>query len=130
MFSSAAATIETDTLENGDMTVTCSAQDVLDMSWSVRLTFPYSSEDIYFSTILQSSSEDVDITNGITLSSAITSVSEFYYSTVESTMTISSSLNQMGAITFICEGQTIDWPFYGFERVSDSYNNCKCSHKH
>ena len=130
MFSSAAATIETDTLENGDMTVTCSAQDVLDMSWSVQLTFPYSFEDIYFSTILQSSSEDIDIINGITLSSAIASVSEFYYSTVESTMTISSSLNQMGAITFICKGRTIDWPFYEIERVSDSYNNCKCSHKH
>ena len=72
--------IVTDTLENGDMTVTCSAQDVIDMRWSIH-TFPFSnSATADFNTILRSGVEDVEVAQGITLSSEIATVSQSYYS--------------------------------------------------
>ena len=118
--------IVTDTLDNGDMTVTCSAQDVIDMRWSIH-TFPFSnSATADFNKILRSGVEDVEIAQGITLSSEIATVSQSYYSTVSSTMTVSSSLSEQGEIDFYCVGHTQWEPIFETASVfDDSFSNCK-----
>ena len=56
------AMIVIDTLENGAVTVTCSAQDVLDMRWIVT-GFPIA-ESVNFYTILRSGRNTVPIVEG------------------------------------------------------------------
>ena len=108
-FLSLAATIVTNTLENGGETVTCSAQNVRDMRWSIRSFATHIHEFVGFSTIIRSATQDEVIVPGITLSSVvITGLSNGIYSSVQSTMTVSPSLRQRGGITFICRGRILD----------------------
>ena len=108
------------------MTVTCSAQDVIDMRCSIH-TFPFSnSATVDFNTILRSGLEDVEVAQGITLYSEIATVSQSYYSTVSSTMTVSLSLSEQGEIDFYCIGRTQWEPIFETATVSDdSFSNCK-----
>ena len=115
-----AAMIVTGSLENGAATVTCSAQDVLDMRWIIT-GFPIA-ESVDFYTILRSGRNTVAIVEGITLSSMVSNEYDRPYSSVQSTMTVSSSLSQQDDVTFICSGHDYYYKSF-FERAIISSNN-------
>ena len=108
------------------MTVTCSAQDVIYMQWSIH-TFPFSnSATADFNTILRSGVKGVEVAQGITLYSEIATVSKRYYSTVSSTMTVSLSLSEQGEIDLYCIGRTQWEPIFETATVFDDFfSNCK-----
>ena len=82
------------------MAVTCSAEEVTDMNWSIEIFSFYAPdvEPVNFSSILRSAMQDRVISEGLTLSSVIMGES------VSSTITVSTSLRGDGAIQFLCMG--------------------------
>lgn len=119
----------TDTLGAGTATVTCSATDVTDMSWTIdpfffnegfafKLKGP-TIGPVNFSTILRSVATERVITEGITLLSEVTiTESNGVYSTVQSTMIVSPSLSGPGELLFYCMGYTVyGGPFLEFTLV-------------
>lgn len=109
LYLSLAATIVTDTLENGETRVTCSAQNVKHMRWTVH-SFPIRIyKFVVFSTIIRSAAQNKVIIPGITLSSVVVT-GQFYgiYSSVQSNITVSPSMRQRGDINFVCSGSILD----------------------
>ena len=96
-----AASLELNTLGDGSRTLLCSAQNVVDMRWKVR----YSETSTVYSLdeILDSAEEDIVVTEGITLSSTVSSQS---LERIKSTMSVapSSDDGQQVQVTFVCSG--------------------------
>ena len=109
LYLSLAANIVTDTLEKGETRVTCSAQNVKDMRWTVNSIPIRIYEFVDFSTILRSAAQNEVIIPGITLSSVVVT-GQLYgiYSSVQSNITVSPSLRRRGDINFVCSGSILD----------------------
>ena len=96
-----ATSLDVTTLGDGSAMLTCSAEDVLNMQWSV--SYFEMNQNIDLDTIQDSATQDFTITDGITLSSTVNSPN------IESTMrVISQSGNgvQPTRVTFICSVRT------------------------
>ena len=95
------------------------------MSWTV-IVFSVDFETVDFNTILRSREENIPVVQGITLSSVSTNEPLAPYSSVQSTMTVSSQLSRQGDIRFICTGHN-DFLEPFFERANtSSYKNHFC----
>ena len=107
MLFSLATYVNVNTFGDGTTVLTCSAQDVLDMQWSVA--YFGMSQNIDLDTILDSDTEYFTVTDGITLYSTVYYDRFYYNKDIESTMrVISQSGNgvQRTQVTFVCSGRT------------------------
>ena len=96
------AALYVNTFGDGTTVLTCSAQDVLDMQWSV--SYFGMTQNIDLDTILDSDTEDFTVTDGITLSSTV-----YYNRDITSTMSVISQSGdgvQRTQVTFVCSGRT------------------------
>ena len=97
----AAGPLNVNTFGDGTTTLVCSADGgVVNMQWSV--SYSGMSRAIDLDTILASATENLTVTEGITLSSTRRMDS------IQSTMTISSGSNRVASVlvTFVCSGRT------------------------
>ena len=103
-----AASLSVDTFGDGISTLTCSAEGVRDMQWSV--SYFGMTQNIDLDTIQDSAIEDFTVTDGITLSSTV------YYGNIESTMSVishSGSGVQTTQVTFVCYAITKSGGYMG-----------------
>ena len=99
-----AASLDVKTLGDGTATLVCRATDVLTMQWSV--SYLAISRTLNLEMILDSATEDLPVTEGITLSSTVTS--QDTDPSIQSTMSVSSESSRVEntIATFICSGTT------------------------
>ena len=96
-----AASVIVKTCGDGTTDLTCSAQGVINMQWSV--SYFGMTQNIDLNTILDSATEDFTVTDGITLSSTFNS------GNIESTIRVISQSGkgvQYTWVTFVCSGKT------------------------
>ena len=101
---SLAASLNVKTFGDGTATLVCRATDVLTMQWSI--SYLAISRTLNLEMILDSATEDLPITEGITLSSTVTS--QDTNPSIQSTMSVSSGPSRVENIivTFVCSGTT------------------------
>ena len=96
-------TLEVIDIGNGGDTVTCSAQNVVDMQWSV--SYSGIRRDVDLDMILDSVNQELAVTGGITMSSALISQSPNSIRSVMRTAPVSSG-GQRVQVEFVCFGRT------------------------
>ena len=96
-------TLEVIDMGNGGDTVTCSAQNVVDMQWSV--SYSGIRRDVDLDMILDSVNQELAVTGGITMSSALISQSPNSIRSVMRTAPVSSG-GQRVQVEFVCFGRT------------------------
>ena len=96
-------TLEVIDIGNGGDTVTCSAQNVVDMQWSV--SYSGIRRDVDLDMILDSVNQELAVTGGITMSSALISQSPNSIRSVMRTAPVSSG-RQRVQVEFVCFGRT------------------------